>query len=103
MPGERCWSNTGIKCCSGDASKPGEHIDATNEGNKYQVIVTERQVVAAVIEDIEGELSGCLGIDVQVPSAGDSGTGNLVPVAEECAARNCAVVRFRGLGEGKAR
>ena len=54
--------------------------------------------MAAVVEDVERDLSRRMGVDIQIPIAGDSGAGNLIPVTKERAAGNRAVVRLCGLG-----
>ena len=56
-------------------------------------------MVAAVVEDVERDLSRRVGINVQIPNAGDNVSGNLIPVTEEGAAGNRAVVCFCGLGQ----
>jgi hypothetical protein len=40
-----------------DVSKPREHVDAVDESHLHQPVVPERQMVAAIVEDVERDLS----------------------------------------------
>ncbi len=102
MPGERCRSLIRIKRHCHGVPKPREHVDAVREPDQHQRVVAERQVMAAVVEDVERDLSRRLGIDDHIPIPGDRGPGNRRAVTEELAARKRAMVRLSGRGRRRA-
>ena len=103
VPGKRRRSHRRIEPGGRDAPEPREHIDTVDVRDQYQRVVAPCQVLAAVVEDIERELSRRFGIDGQVPGAGDNGARNRSAVTKERAARKSAMVRLCGRSRQRTR
>jgi len=98
VPGERRRSCIRVERRRRGVSEPREHVDAVDVRDQHQRVVPERQVMAAIVEDVERD-QGWRPADVHVPIAGDDGAGNLIAATVERAARKRAMVRLcaRGL------
>jgi len=103
VPGERRRSHTCIERRRRCVSEPREHVDAAGRRDQHQRVVPERQVMAAIVEDVERDLGRRRGIDVHVPVAGDREDGNGIAVAEESATRKRAMVRLCVPGRRRSR
>ena len=97
-PGERRRSCIRVERRRRGVSEPREHVDAAGERDQHQRVVPERQVMAAIVEDVERDLGRRLGIDVHVPIAGDDGARSRSAVTKERAARKRTMVRLCGRG-----
>ena len=99
VPGERRRSHRRVERRRRAVSEPREHVDAAGRRDQHQRVVPERQVMAAIVEDVERDLGRRRGIDTHVPDAGDRENGNGIAAAEEGAAGKRAMVRLcaRGL------
>ena len=98
VPGERRRIRRRIERCRRGVSKAREYVDTVDERHLHQSVVPERQVVAAVIEYVERNLSRRLGIDDDVPLTGDDGTVNRSAVTQERTTRKRAMIRLRRVG-----
>jgi hypothetical protein len=78
VPSERRWIHRRVERCRHGISEPRECIDAVDIRDEHQRVVPERQVVAAVIEDVERDLSRCVGsiITFHVPVTMGPETGS---------------------------
>ena len=106
LPGESRWIHCRIERRRHGVSEPGEYVDAAAGRRRvqHQRVVPERQVLAAIVEDGERDLSRRLGIDDHVPRAGDYGGENgRIAVTQERAARKRAMVRLCGRGRRRTR
>jgi len=103
VPGERCRSLSRIKRHCHGVPKPRERVDALREPDQHQRVVAERQVMTAVVEDVERDLSRRLGIDDHIPIPGDRGPGNRRAATLELAARKRAMERLSGRGRRPTR
>ena len=95
-PFERRWIHHRVERCRHRISEPRECIDAVDIRDEHQLVVSERQVMAAIIEDVERDLSRRRGIDIHVPVTGDDGAGNRGAVTIERTARNRPMVGLCG-------
>ena len=102
-PGERRRSCIRIERRRRCISEAREHVDAARRRDQHQRVVPERQVMAAIVEDVERDLGRCLGIDVHVPIAGDREDGNGIAVTVERTARNRPMVVLCALGPRRTR
>ena len=73
VPSERRWIHRGVERRRHGIPEPRECIDAVDIRDEHQLVVPERQVMAAIIEDGERDLSRRRGIDIHVPRTGDDG------------------------------
>ena len=103
VPSECRWIYRRVERRRHGISEPRERIDAVDIGDEHQRVVPERQVVAAVIEDVERDLSRRRRIDIYVPRTGDDGAGNRVAVTVERSARNRPMVGLCACGLRRTR
>src|SRR6476660_3086503 len=98
VPAELCWIPRRINRRRRGISEPRESIDAVEVRDQHQPVVPERPVMAAIIEDVERDLSRRRRIDIHVPLTGDDGAGNRIGVTGERTARNRSMVVLCGPG-----
>jgi len=76
VPGERRRSHTCVERRRRCVSEPREHVDAAGRRDQHQRVVPERQVMAAIVEDVERDLGRRRGsmLTFQLPVTVKTGT-----------------------------
>jgi hypothetical protein len=103
VPGERRRIHPRVERRRHGVAEPREHIDAVDVRDQHQRIVPERQVMAAIVEDVERDLGRRRGIDAHGPISGDREEGNGIAVTVARTTRKRAMVRLCGRGLRRTR